>query len=420
MADYYTLITNTGLYKLANSDVSGVPVQITHIAVGDGLNGASYNPSQDQTALKHEVWRGAVNNKFIDPNNASKTIYETQIPVNVGGWYIRELGLFDSAGDLIAISKVSESYKATSQQGAADEYIARIPLLYSNTSATTITIDPAVVMASRQWVDQKILDIQKTERNFAKGQVISEIYNTVSTPDNVYGLWFFDETGATATIKDRSPKGLNLTLSKNANLLDPAFSGLAPSLQFNASDEYFEANDNDVFSFGDGSTDYPFSIITLVNLNAIDNRTILAKYDTTTGAEKKEWWFGLDSANKLRFNLYDTSANASISTYYDILPTGDIGKIKVYGATYNGSSINTGLNIYRDGVKINDQYAYSGTYKAMENLAAKVSNSYLDNSSSRVAIQSAKNFIVLLVKEELSSEQMKGLSQLLLGYANSL
>lgn len=155
--DFYTLITDIGLAKLANAEITGNKVLITEIAVGDGLNGAYYNPSQDQTTLKHEVWRDSVSNRFIDPNDPNKVIFEAQIPIDTGGWYIREIGAFDADGHLIAISKVAESYKPTNQQGGADEYLIRVPLLYSNTSVVDISIDPAVVLATRQYVDSVVI-----------------------------------------------------------------------------------------------------------------------------------------------------------------------------------------------------------------------------------------------------------------------
>ena len=157
MAEFYTLITNIGLAKLANAEITGNKVLVTQIAVGDGLNNSYYNPSQEQASLKHEVWRGAVTNRFIDSNNSNKAVFETHIPIDVGGWYIREVGAFDDDGYLIAISKVAESYKPTNQQGGADEYLIRVPVLYSNTDSINILVDPAVVMASRQWVLEEIL-----------------------------------------------------------------------------------------------------------------------------------------------------------------------------------------------------------------------------------------------------------------------
>lgn len=434
MADFYTLITNMGLAKLANADLTGNKVLITHIAVGDGLNNAYYNPSQDQTALKHEVWRGAVNNKFIDSNNSNKIIFETQIPINIGGWYIREVGAFDSDGHLIAVAKVAESYKPTNQQGAADEYLIRIPILYSNTSSVSIQIDPAVVLATRKYVDDEfikhnsltphsgILAPLAASMNFAKGQVISEIFNTVSIPENIMGLWFFDETGATATIKDRSSKGHDLTLSKNASLLDPSYKGFAPYLNFNSVDEYFEASDNDDFSFGNGVQDYPFSIVALININSLITGAmdILSKKISAAGLNQpKEYGLFIRADGTLCLNMWDASTAGEVWGASAETLNPDVGKTIVLISTYDAINKGTGIKLYKNGIPLT-MTNNSSSYTAMENTVSSLKNCTFDESNNKLYVGNYKAHVISIIKEELSFEQVKSISQLLLGYTNSL
>jgi hypothetical protein len=158
MADFYTILTSTGRAKLANAQVTGVPVSLTHMAVGDGENGAYYLPSEAQTTLKHEVWRGAINSLYVDPQNPNWIVAELVIPDTVGGFYIREVGLFDAAGALIAVGKFPESYKPTLPSGSNKQLYVRMILEVSNTSTVTLLVDPSVVLATRQYVDQKVTD----------------------------------------------------------------------------------------------------------------------------------------------------------------------------------------------------------------------------------------------------------------------
>ncbi|MFZ5659206.1 MAG: phage tail protein [Pseudomonadota bacterium] len=156
MADFYTILTSTGRAKLANAQVTGVPVSLTHMAVGDGENGAYYLPSEGQTTLKHEVWRGAINSLYVDPQNPNWIVAELVLPDTVGGFYIREVGLFDSAGALIAVGKFPESYKPTLAAGSNKQLYVRMILEVANTSAVTLLVDPSVVLATRQYVDDKV------------------------------------------------------------------------------------------------------------------------------------------------------------------------------------------------------------------------------------------------------------------------
>lgn len=156
--EFFTILTATGRNKLAAATATGTALTLTQMAVGDGDNGAYYSPAEAQTTLKHEVWRGAINHLAVDANNPNWIVAELVIPDNVGGFYIREVGLFDSTGAMIAVGKFPESYKPTLAAGSNKQLYVRMILDVSNTSAVTLLVDPSVVLATRQYCDDKVAD----------------------------------------------------------------------------------------------------------------------------------------------------------------------------------------------------------------------------------------------------------------------
>lgn len=152
MADYYTLLTNAGIAYETACKAAGVPIKLTQISVGDG-NGAVYNPAATATALKREVWRGPLNALFQDEKNPSWLLAEVTIPPDVGGWYVREAGLWTDTGVLYAIVKYPESFKPVlAASGSGKEFYIRSIFETSNASLVTLLIDDTVVKATRAWV----------------------------------------------------------------------------------------------------------------------------------------------------------------------------------------------------------------------------------------------------------------------------
>ncbi len=156
---FYTLLTDIGAAKLASAAALGVPLKITHMAVGDG-GGALPTPDSKQTALVNEKRRAALNMLYIDPQNSSQIIAEQVIPENEGGWWIREVGLFDESGALIAVGNCPESYKPQLAEGSGRTQTVRMVLITSSTDNITLKIDPAVVLATRKYVDDKALELK--------------------------------------------------------------------------------------------------------------------------------------------------------------------------------------------------------------------------------------------------------------------
>ncbi|EAV2048825.1 phage tail protein [Salmonella enterica] len=158
-AKFYTLLTEIGAAKLASAAALGVPLKITHMAVGDG-GGVLPTPSAQQTALVAERRRAALNMLYIDPQNNSQIIAEQVIPETEGGWWIREVGLFDETGALIAVGNCPESYKPQLTEGSGRTQTVRMVLITSSTDNITMKIDPAVVLATRKYVDDKELELK--------------------------------------------------------------------------------------------------------------------------------------------------------------------------------------------------------------------------------------------------------------------
>ncbi|MBA8486906.1 phage tail protein [Escherichia coli] len=156
---FYTLLTDIGAAKLASAAALGVPLKITHMAVGDG-GGTLPTPDAKQTALVNEKRRAALNMLYIDPQNSSQIIAEQVIPENEGGWWIREVGLFDESGALIAVGNCPESYKPQLAEGSGRTQTVRMVLITSSTDNIILKIDPAVVLATRKYVDDKALELK--------------------------------------------------------------------------------------------------------------------------------------------------------------------------------------------------------------------------------------------------------------------
>lgn len=152
---YYVLLTNIGAAKMANATALGTKLEIAKMAVGDG-GGKLPAPDPAQTKLVNELRRAPLNSLTIDPNNPSQIIAEQVLPEDVGGWWIRELGLYDSDGDMIAVANCAETYKPQLQEGSGRVQVLRMILIVSSTAAITLKIDPSVVLATRKYVDDAI------------------------------------------------------------------------------------------------------------------------------------------------------------------------------------------------------------------------------------------------------------------------
>ncbi|QTP60931.1 phage tail protein [Billgrantia antri] len=185
MPQFYTLLTDVGQAKLANAVALGQTIQITELAVGDG-GGSLPTPDSSATALVNEVRRAAINTSHTDPDNPSWIVVEQVLPPDVGGWTIREIGIYDVDGDLIGIGNYPETYKPVLSEGSSRTQTVRFVLEVSDTAAVTLKVDPSVVLATRKYVDtQRAEHEQDTEAHADNQIVISEVIPQAPNATNV-------------------------------------------------------------------------------------------------------------------------------------------------------------------------------------------------------------------------------------------
>ncbi|HGD8129733.1 TPA: phage tail protein, partial [Escherichia coli] len=162
---FKTVITDTGAKKLAQAAApDGKPVRLTHMAVGDG-GGTLPTPDSKQTRLVHEVWRHTVNRVILDATHQNRIIAELVIPPETGGFWIREIGVFDEHGDLIAVGNTAESYKPAVAEGSGRAQTFRTILTVSSTATVALTVDNTMVMATVDYVDDKLKEHEQSRRH---------------------------------------------------------------------------------------------------------------------------------------------------------------------------------------------------------------------------------------------------------------
>lgn len=198
---YFAIPTDAGQAKIANALALGVPLKITHMAVGDG-NGQPVTPNAAQTALVREKRRAPINTLFQDPTNQSQLVAEQIIPEDVGDWWIREIGVFSEDGTLVAIANCPDTYKPLLSSGAGRTQVIRIVLIVSDTSAVELKIDPSVVLATRKYVDDQMgaelakLDSKQSVRAATTAAI------TLTAPQTVDGVALV--TGDRVLVKDQN------------------------------------------------------------------------------------------------------------------------------------------------------------------------------------------------------------------------
>ncbi len=152
MATFFTLLTETGQAKLANAVALGETIEITELAVGDG-GGSTPTPEAARTELVNEVRRAAINTSDVDDDNPNWIVVEQVLPPDVGGWTIREVGIFDVDGDLIGYGNYPETYKPQLDEGSSRTQTVRFVLEVSDAAVVELKVDPSVVLATRGYVD---------------------------------------------------------------------------------------------------------------------------------------------------------------------------------------------------------------------------------------------------------------------------
>ncbi|ENG2753619.1 tail fiber protein [Salmonella enterica subsp. enterica] len=180
--EFYTLLTDRGMAKIASALADKKQIHLQKMAVGDG-GGQYYEPTASQTNLRHEVWRGEMNTLTVAPNNPNWLIAELVLPEEIGGWYVREVGVFDADGELIAIGKFPESYKPLLPGGCGKQVCIRLIMEVSNTTAVTLTVDPSIVLATRDYVDAR-LDEHEHSTNHPDATLTQKGFTQLSNATN--------------------------------------------------------------------------------------------------------------------------------------------------------------------------------------------------------------------------------------------
>lgn len=148
---YKCIHTTAGLAAMASAEAAGTQIRLTHMAVGDG-NGNPVTPTEGMTNLVRERYRATVNRVYQDPVIANKFSAELIIPAAVGGFTLREIGVFDSNGNLFVVGNLPDTYKPTSGEGAYSDAVVRVDFMVTNASIVQLIVDPNVVIATQQWI----------------------------------------------------------------------------------------------------------------------------------------------------------------------------------------------------------------------------------------------------------------------------
>lgn len=217
---FFTILTTIGQAKIANAVALGQQIQVTEMALGDG-NGNPTTPNQGQVALVRQVYRAQLNQLSIDPANPNYVVAELVVPSDVGGWTVREVGLYDVDGNLIAVGNFPDTYKPQLSEGASRDLVVRIIIEVSNASVVQLKIDPSIVLASRQWVDATFLRRTKVAGGLA-GQVLAKNSNTAED------FKWIDPSAAVDVIVDVKPERQTLAASQTVvNFSTIAANGIA-------------------------------------------------------------------------------------------------------------------------------------------------------------------------------------------------
>ncbi|EFH7066821.1 phage tail-collar fiber domain-containing protein [Escherichia coli] len=202
---FRTVITTAGAAKLAAATApGGRKVNITTMAVGDG-GGKLPVPDAGQTGLIHEVWRHALNKISQDKRNSNYIIAELVIPPEVGGFWMRELGLYDDAGTLIAVANMAESYKPALAEGSGRSQTCRMVIIVSSVASVELTIDTTTVMATQDYVDDKIAEHEQSRRH-PDASLTAKGFTQLSSATNSMSEMLAATPKAVKTVMDETNK----------------------------------------------------------------------------------------------------------------------------------------------------------------------------------------------------------------------
>ncbi|EHT5096419.1 phage tail protein [Salmonella enterica] len=212
---FKTIITDYGKQRLiAAMSPGGTKLTLTQMAVGDG-GGNPTNPDTTSTALVNEVWRAAVNSVTVDKTHSNIIIVELLIPAEVGGFWIREAGIYDEFNKLVAVCSLPASEKPLLEQGSGRAQTVRMTLIVSDTSIVNITIDSTTIMATNEYVDNSLEEHEKS-RNHPDATLTDKGFTKLYS-----GVTSIDETmAATPKAVKIAMDNASARLAKERNLAD--------------------------------------------------------------------------------------------------------------------------------------------------------------------------------------------------------
>ncbi|HCL5251820.1 TPA: phage tail protein [Salmonella enterica] len=208
-SEFFTILTAAGRAKIAAALAEQKQIVLQTMVVGDG-NGKYVEPSESQTKVVHEVWRGPLNTLKIAPENPAWVIAEAVLAESVGGWYVREVGLLDKDGVLIAIGKFPETYKPKLPAGASKQIVIRAVMEVTNAAAVTLMVDPSLVMATVEYVDLSIVEHEKSH-NHPDATLTQKGFTQLNS-----------STNSTLETQAATPKAVKAAMDKASEALEKA------------------------------------------------------------------------------------------------------------------------------------------------------------------------------------------------------
>lgn len=374
---YFTVLTDYGTQAFANALATNQPLRLSSFAVGDG-NGQAVTPTADRTALVKETHRANVSAVSLDPRNNKQIIIELTIPEDVGGFYIREMGVFDSSNKLVAYANTPESFKPILESGSGKVQVLRMILKVSNSQAVTLNIDNSVIFVTRQQLNpQKITS--STTNGFDESGHTHEIEKADTTKAGIVQLT--DDTGL-----DSDKLGLSARAGKKlAQLISTVQLALGNYIQNNKKSNSVTSNSNDTVATSsavkiayDKGTEAK-AAADKANLNA-DGR-VSKSGDTMTGdlSLKQGDWSGINLYNNNGYYLRLEGNNHANGTMLTV----------VYRKP-NGENVAVAILPKRDGTiaYVNDVVAKSGdSMKGTLTFTGATENYYIGNYSWRMPIK---------------------------------
>lgn len=188
---FSTIHTKYGLTAMSRAESTGAPINLTHMAVGDG-NGSPVKPHWEQTGLARERYRGTINRVFQDPDDPTRFTAELVVPESEGGWTMRELGVFDAAGSLFAVGNLPEVYKPLPEEGSFGDAVLRLAFVVTNAAVVTVMVDPNVAVASQAWVINNM-----TAATIIPGGTVGQLLGKASNSDGDYEWQSLDAISVT-------------------------------------------------------------------------------------------------------------------------------------------------------------------------------------------------------------------------------